>query len=96
MLTVDLSICVSGLDRMDSAYLDGIESDSVSQWEISGDLISQWEAELLQERLQELLRAAAADDEDNNDTKTQVQTTNSDIGVHSHTLDITHIKRDVT
>lgn len=94
MLTVDLSICVSGLDRMDSAYLDGIESDSVSQWVISGDLISQWEAELLQERLQELLRAAA--DEDNSDTKTQVQRTNSDISVHSHTLDIIHVNRGVT
>ncbi|KAM9349666.1 uncharacterized protein CXorf38 homolog isoform 1-T1 [Symphorus nematophorus] len=69
MLTVDLSICVSGLDRMDSAELDGLEHDSVSQLEISANLISQWEAELLQERLQELLHAAAADDDD--DTKTQ-------------------------
>ncbi|XP_059200933.1 uncharacterized protein CXorf38 homolog isoform X2 [Centropristis striata] len=65
MLTIDLSICVSGLDRMDSADPDGIESDSVSQWEPSADLISQWEAELLKESLQELL--AAEDD----DTKTQ-------------------------
>ncbi|XP_037642651.1 uncharacterized protein LOC119498157 [Sebastes umbrosus] len=61
MLTVDLSICVSGLDRMDSADLDGIECDFVSQWETSADLISQWEAELLQERLQELLGAAEDD-----------------------------------
>lgn len=64
MLTVDLSIRVSGLDR-----LDGLECDSPSQWETSADLISQWEAELLQERLQELLHAAADDDDD--DTKTQ-------------------------
>ncbi|XP_037642692.1 uncharacterized protein CXorf38 homolog [Sebastes umbrosus] len=68
MLTVDLSICVSGLDRMDSADLDGIESDFVSQWETSADLISQWEAELLQERLQELL-VAAEDDPKTQDTE---------------------------
>ncbi|XP_054452483.1 uncharacterized protein CXorf38 homolog [Anoplopoma fimbria] len=61
MLSVDLSICVSGLDRMDSAALDGLDCDSVSQWETSADLISQWEAELLQERLQELLHAAEDD-----------------------------------
>ncbi|XP_031162676.1 uncharacterized protein CXorf38 [Sander lucioperca] len=61
MLSVDLSICVSGLDRMDSANLDGIECDSFSQWEASADLISQWEAELLQESLQELLHAADDD-----------------------------------
>ncbi|XP_068427529.1 uncharacterized protein CXorf38 homolog isoform X2 [Clinocottus analis] len=65
MLSVDLSICVSGLDRMDSAALEEVESDSVSQWETSADLISQWEAELLQERLQELLQAA------DDDAKTQ-------------------------
>ncbi|XP_029309510.1 uncharacterized protein CXorf38 isoform X1 [Cottoperca gobio] len=59
MLTVDLSIFVSGLDRMDSAVHEGLHCDSVSQWETSADLISQWEAELLQERLQELLHAAA-------------------------------------
>ncbi|XP_074545029.1 uncharacterized protein CXorf38 [Halichoeres trimaculatus] len=61
MLTVDLSIWVSGLDRVDSSDLNGIESDTVSQWEISADSISQWEAELLKERLQELL---PAEDED--------------------------------
>ncbi|XP_033506388.1 uncharacterized protein CXorf38 homolog [Epinephelus lanceolatus] len=65
MLTVDLSICVSGLDRIDSAGLDGLESDSVSQWETSADLISQWETELLRESLQELLHGA------DDDTKTQ-------------------------
>ncbi|XP_051268566.1 uncharacterized protein CXorf38 homolog isoform X2 [Dicentrarchus labrax] len=73
MLAVDLSICVSGLDRMDSANMDGIECDSVSQWETSADLISQWETELLQERLQELLHvatAAAAEDEAD-DTKAE-------------------------
>ncbi|XP_041805547.1 uncharacterized protein CXorf38-like [Chelmon rostratus] len=70
MLTVDLSICVSGWDRMDSADMDGLECDSSSQSEISADLISQWEAELLQERLQELLDTTAAADDDD-DTKTQ-------------------------
>ncbi|XP_042354175.1 uncharacterized protein CXorf38-like isoform X2 [Plectropomus leopardus] len=65
MLTVDLSICVSGLDHLDSPVSDGLECDSVSQWESSADLISQWEAELLRETLQELLHAAAVD------TKTQ-------------------------
>lgn len=82
MLTVDLSICVSGLDRMDSTLPEEIGSDSVHQ--ISGDIISQWEAELLQERLQELLRAAndaAAEDDDN--TKSQVRRTHSTIRVHS-------------
>lgn len=82
MLTVDLSICVSGLDRMDSTLPEEIGSDSVHQ--ISGDIIRQWEAELLQERLQELLRAAndaAAEDDDN--TKSQVRRTHSTIRVHS-------------
>lgn len=65
MLSLDLSICVSGLDRMDSAALDGLESDSVCQMKTSAGLISQWEAELLQERLQELLHAA------DDDAKTQ-------------------------
>ncbi|XP_060900089.1 uncharacterized protein CXorf38 homolog [Labrus mixtus] len=64
MLTVDLSIWVSGLDCLDSAGLDGLETDTVSQWETNADLISQWEAELLQERLQELLHA-------DDDTKAQ-------------------------
>ncbi|KAM3604354.1 uncharacterized protein V6R79_009914 [Siganus canaliculatus] len=58
MLTIDLSICVSGLDQMDSA---AVESDAVSQSEISADIISQWEAELVQERLQELLHPAGDD-----------------------------------
>ncbi|XP_044074965.1 uncharacterized protein CXorf38 homolog [Siniperca chuatsi] len=71
MLSIDLSIHVSGLDRMDSADLDGFECDSVSQCETSADLISQWEAELLQERLQELLQAADAayDDAKTQDTE---------------------------
>ncbi|XP_070701773.1 uncharacterized protein CXorf38-like [Pempheris klunzingeri] len=72
MLTVDLTIYVSGLDRMDAAELDGLQCDSVSQWEISATSISQWEAELLAERLKELLHAAGAgDDDDGDDTKTQ-------------------------
>lgn len=82
MLTVDLSISVSGLDRMDSSLPEELQSDSVHQ--ISSHLISQWEAELLQERLQELLRAAndhAAEDDDN--TKSQVRRTDSTIRVHS-------------
>ncbi|XP_076601664.1 uncharacterized protein CXorf38 [Chaetodon auriga] len=70
MLSVDLSICVSGVDQMDFADMDGLECDSVSQSEISADLISKWEAELLQERLQELLDTAAAADDDD-DAKTQ-------------------------
>ncbi|XP_062413686.1 uncharacterized protein CXorf38 homolog [Pungitius pungitius] len=61
MLSVDLSIYVSGLDRMDSAALDGLESDSVLHWEISPVLIGQWEVQLLQESLQESLHAADDD-----------------------------------
>ncbi|XP_044225197.1 uncharacterized protein CXorf38 homolog isoform X1 [Thunnus albacares] len=68
MLSVDLSIYASGQDQMDSADSVGLESDSASQLKINADLISQWEAELLQERLQELLHAAAAPVDD--DTKT--------------------------
>ena len=75
MLTVDLSIYASGWDQMDSADSDGLECDSASQLKISADLISQWEAELLQERLQELLHAAAAAPADD-DTKTLVRRTN--------------------
>ncbi|XP_073347335.1 uncharacterized protein CXorf38 homolog [Pagrus major] len=67
MLTVDLSICVSGLDQRDSALRDGLECDTVSQWQISAGAISQWEAELLRERLQELLHAATDDDDDDDD-----------------------------
>ncbi|KAM6920046.1 uncharacterized protein CXorf38 homolog isoform 3-T3 [Lycodopsis pacificus] len=72
MLSLDLSISVSGLDRMDSAALDGLERDSVCQMKTSAGLISQWEAELLQERLQELLHAA------DDDAKTQVRRTDTD------------------
>ncbi|XP_062260416.1 uncharacterized protein CXorf38 [Platichthys flesus] len=61
MLTVDLSVSVSGLDQLDSVDSDGLVCDSLSQSEANGDLISQWEAELLQERLQELLHT---DDDD--------------------------------
>ncbi|XP_023154020.1 uncharacterized protein CXorf38 [Amphiprion ocellaris] len=65
MLTVDLSIYVSGVDRMDSAgLLNGLESDSVNQLtgpEISAGLVSQWESELLQEMLQEILQVSAED-----------------------------------
>uniref|UniRef100_A0A3Q1HKI4 Uncharacterized protein n=2 Tax=Anabas testudineus TaxID=64144 RepID=A0A3Q1HKI4_ANATE len=68
MLAVDLSIWISGVDQMDSVDLTGIETDSVSKWESTADLISQWEAELLQEKLQELLHAA---DDDHDDAKTQ-------------------------
>lgn len=83
MLTVDLSIYVSGWDQMDSAVMDGIECDSTSQCKTSANLISQWEAELLQERLQELLHAAA-DDDDDDDTKTQVRKINPDTPVLAH------------
>nr|XP_020479750.1 uncharacterized protein CXorf38 homolog [Monopterus albus]XP_020479751.1 uncharacterized protein CXorf38 homolog [Monopterus albus] len=62
MLTVDLSI---SLDQMDS----GVECDSArKKWESDVDLISQWEAELLEERLQELLHAAD-DDTETRDTE---------------------------
>lgn len=74
MLNADLSICVSGLDRTDSVLVDGLEFDTVSQWETSASAIGQWEAELLQERLQELLHAAT--DENDGDTKTRVRRTN--------------------
>ncbi|KAM4604840.1 uncharacterized protein CXorf38-like isoform 1-T2 [Polymixia lowei] len=62
MLTADWSICISGLDRMDSVDADGIESDSASQWEASADSISQWEVELLRDRLQEMLRDTETQD----------------------------------
>ncbi|XP_033838543.1 uncharacterized protein CXorf38 homolog [Periophthalmus magnuspinnatus] len=51
MLQADLSIHVHGWDQTD---LDDIVKDSVHD-EISVDSIIQWEAELLQQRLQELL-----------------------------------------
>lgn len=71
MLTIDLTIYVSGVDRMDYAgSVNELESDSVNQLtrpEISASLISQWESELLQEMLQEILQVAAED----GDTVTQ-------------------------
>ncbi|KAJ4944186.1 hypothetical protein JOQ06_012731 [Pogonophryne albipinna] len=69
MLSADLSIRVTGLDFTDSTVMHGLERDSVSQWEPSADLISQWEAELLQERLQELLPAADHDTQDTEQLK---------------------------
>ncbi|XP_072220161.1 uncharacterized protein CXorf38 homolog [Leuresthes tenuis] len=70
MLTVDLSICIFGVDQMDSAALfDGLQHDSVSQSTASADLVSQWETELLQEMLQECLHAAAEDDAKSQDTE---------------------------
>lgn len=69
MLSIDLSIRVSGLDFIDSAVMDGLECDSVNQREPSPDLISQWEAELLQERLQELLHTADHDTQDTEQLK---------------------------
>ncbi|XP_010788034.1 uncharacterized protein CXorf38 [Notothenia coriiceps] len=69
MLSVDLSIHVSGLDFIDSAVMDGLECDSVNQREPSPDLIRQWEADLLQERLQELLHAADHDTQDTEQLK---------------------------
>lgn len=55
-----------------SVYVtDGEQSDSASELEVGVELISQWETEFLQERLQELLRAAA--DGDRDDSETQVQ-----------------------
>ncbi|XP_047444535.1 uncharacterized protein CXorf38-like [Mugil cephalus] len=69
MLALDLSICVSGMDQMDSSGLsDGIVSDSVSESGTSTELVSQWEAELLQEMLQECLHTAEDDDTKAQDT----------------------------
>lgn len=48
---------------------DGGNPDS--KLEVGVEVINQWETEFLQERLQELLRAAAAADTD--DSETQVQ-----------------------
>lgn len=59
MLAVDLSILVSGVD------LNVLESDSDISRRINHQSVIQWEAELLQERLQEFLHAAA-------DSETQV------------------------
>ncbi|KAM4727728.1 uncharacterized protein CXorf38 homolog [Anableps anableps] len=65
MLAVDLSICVFGVDRLDSAgLLAGLDANSVSEQETSAELVSQWEAKLLQEVLQECLHAANEEDED--------------------------------
>lgn len=48
-----------------------------SELEVGAELISQWEKESLQERLQELLRAAADEDEDEDESEKQVQKKNS-------------------
>lgn len=55
MLRADLSIQVHGLDQTDfQTDLDSVEAGSVRHHMINTDLIGQWEAELLQERLEEL------------------------------------------
>ncbi|XP_053740221.1 uncharacterized protein CXorf38 homolog [Synchiropus splendidus] len=54
MLSVDLSISVSGSDQLVTDALDGPET--------SADLISQWEAELLREKLQELFAVASEEE----------------------------------
>lgn len=93
MLAVDLSIWISGVDQMDSVDLTGIETDSVSKWESTADLISQWEAELLQEKLQELLHAA---DDDHDDAKTQVWRMNMTVYQLCITeLHIIYTKKDI-
>lgn len=61
VLNANVSVCMT----------DGVESDSASELEVGMELIRQWENEFLQERLQELLRAAA--DEDRDDSEKQVQ-----------------------
>ncbi|KAG7227334.1 hypothetical protein INR49_000338 [Caranx melampygus] len=61
MLSAELTVCVSGSDRLDSAVFEGLECDSYNQSETNADLISQWETELLQEKLQELLYSADDD-----------------------------------
>ncbi|KAK6302887.1 hypothetical protein J4Q44_G00272420 [Coregonus suidteri] len=45
MLAVDLSVLVPGVDRVDGSLWEGVEPESISQWE----------TDLLRERLQELL-----------------------------------------
>ncbi|XP_028283523.1 uncharacterized protein CXorf38 homolog [Parambassis ranga] len=66
MLTIDLTVYVSGVDLMDSAGpSDGLDTDSVR--DTGAEVVSQWEAELLQEMLQEFLQGAAEDE----DAKTQ-------------------------
>lgn len=67
MLDAKFSVCVT----------DGEQSDSASGLEVGLELISQWETEFLQERLQELLRAAAAGDQ--GDPETQVQPERRDV-----------------
>ncbi|TNM98039.1 hypothetical protein fugu_014285 [Takifugu bimaculatus] len=53
-----------------SVYVtDGEQSDSASELEVGVELISQWETEFLQERLQEVLRAAADGDRDDSETQ---------------------------
>lgn len=92
MLAVDLSIWISGVDQMDSVDLEGLGTDSVNTLENTADLISQWEAELLQEKLQELLHAGTAPD-----TKTQVWRMNTAVYEHCVAeLHITHKSTDIT
>ncbi|XP_058482957.1 uncharacterized protein CXorf38-like isoform X2 [Solea solea] len=66
MLTVDLSVCVSGLDKVDSVTVDKTELHAFHEGASSTDLIGQWEAELLREKLQELLHDDDDDDDDEN------------------------------
>lgn len=61
MLDSKFSVCVT----------DGEQSASASELEVGIEDISQWETEFLQERLRDLLRAAA--DGDQGDSETQVQ-----------------------
>lgn len=69
MLTIDLTVYVSGVDLMDAAGpSDGLVTDSVR--DTGAEVVSQWEAELLQEMLQEFLQGATED----GDAKAQVRT----------------------
>lgn len=80
MLSVDLSICVHGVDRLDSAGLFvGLHTDSASQLETSAELISQWETELLQEMLQECLHATPEEEEGDDGAKEQVKGTHREV-----------------
>ena len=55
-----------------SVYMtDGPQTDSGP--EVGIELICQWEKEFLQERLQELLRAAAQEDKDDSEKQVQQQ-----------------------
>ncbi|CAL8278328.1 unnamed protein product [Lota lota] len=63
IFTVDWSTCITGSDQMDAAdYGNGLQVDSASQWDTTAVSVSQLEAELLGERLRELLQDTETQD----------------------------------